>query len=274
MSHPSISKSVELPAVVTIYPTNHCFKACSHCIFVMDGSLNSRHLDFQLLKKVIKDLADSKVALVGVAGGDPILYPHFNELIQEIVAHRMFPILTLSGAGLNEEKIKSLSRLGVRSVQLSLDGGIAKTHDKIRGDGSFSETVSAIKRLNDENISVSLATCIHHENYLEFEAFLKLASGIGVDKIKVQRWRSVNVPNTRSVQEISWEQFEALKNQQIPNDLEVVFEKQSHQTKEKNNSLAILASGDLVLSEFAKPFGNIHSYLPSHYYRESSHGEN
>ncbi len=274
LQQPLANKTVELPAAVTIYPTNHCFKSCTHCVFVMDGTLNSKHLDIQLLKNVIRDLAKSKVLLIGVAGGDPILYPHFDELIQEIVANRMFPILTLSGAGLSAAKIKNLYALGIRSVQLSLDGSNADTHDKIRGSGSFTETIEAIQSLRQKNIAVSLATCIHQENRTEFNSLLRLAHKLGADKIKVQRWRPVQTSKGLSIKELSWNEFSDLQNQTISLDLEVVFERQSNGRLNPNQSLAILASGDLVRSEFDEPFGNIHSHLPSYYFKESLHVTN
>lgn len=270
MSQLSANNTIELPAAVTIYPTNYCFKACSHCIFVMDGTLNSKHLDIQLLKEVIRDLAQARVLLIGVAGGDPILYPHFDEMIHEIVANKMFPILTLSGAGLCEDKIKSFYALGIRSVQLSMDGSRSETHNKIRGPGSFTETIEAIKNLRNHNIAVSLATCIHAENQNEFAQILKMAHELGANKIKVQRWRAIQSANASHTKELCWSDFAALENQSIPNDLEVVFEKQATQKMNKSQSLAILASGDLVRSEFDIPFGNVHFHLPSFYYKGSS----
>ncbi|MGZ3770336.1 MAG: radical SAM protein [Bdellovibrio sp.] len=261
---------VELPARVTIYPTSHCFKKCRHCIFVLDKTLNTASIDFDRLMAVLNDLAQHKVLLVGIAGGDPLKYPRILDLIREVIRLGMIPILTLSGANLTEKVVRQLFEAGVRSVQLSLDGASANHHDAFRGDGSFIETVAAIKMLSQCGISVSLASCLTKENVSELDEIIVLAENLGINKMKVQRWNAIG-ENSSCLNELTLKEFSSLvqahkQSKKTFNTLEIYFDKGDLQITAANG-LAIMANGDLKLSEFSETFGNIYHVNPSYYYQ-------
>lgn len=265
-----MSQSIELPARVTIYPTNHCFKKCKHCFFVLNKTLNTSSLNYELIQETLKDLANHKVLLVGIAGGDPLKFPSIFEMIKDVIQLGMFPILTLSGANLNNKMVQDLYDVGTRSVQLSLDGATAEVHDEIRGAGSFVETVNAIKLMVSTGISVSLATCLNKRNVNDFSKILAIASTIGINKIKVQRWNSLDAKNLNSLKELTNEEFSFLGQQtKIKNEfknLQIFFDKGDLQVKAANG-FAIMPNGDLKWTEFSESFGNINKGLPSYFYR-------
>lgn len=265
-----MNTSVELPPSVTIYPTNYCFKACKHCLFVLENSLNTAEIEFDLLYKVLQDLADHKVLLVGIAGGDPLKYPRILNLIQSVTELGMIPILTLSGANMNESSIIQLFDSGVRSVQLSLDGAQSKTHDLLRGSGSFNETIHAIELFHRFGINVSLATCLIQENLSEFHLLIELVKSLNVKKLKVQRWNSLKLKHPKSLTEVSISDYkkfvEKFRSTAKSSGVEIYFDNIVF-SNNKNVGFAILANGDITLSEFTKPFGNIHHEMPSFYYK-------
>lgn len=265
-----MNKLIELPPRVTIYPTNYCYKKCKHCIFVLENSLNSAEIEFDLLNRVLQDLATHKVLLVGIAGGDPLKYPNILNMIKTVIELGMIPILTLSGANLNDSSIIQLFECGVRSVQLSLDGAKSITHDLMRGSGSFYETIEAIELFNRVGINVSLATCLLQENLSEFDMLIELAISLKINKVKVQRWNSLKLTHTKKLSELSVSDYERFVEKNMlsktRNEIEIYFDNVVQSTS-KSHSFAILANGDITLSEFSKPFGNIHQAMPSFYYK-------
>src|SRR5208337_4039598 len=92
-----------------------------------------------------------------VFGGEPLLHPHFFEIIEALEPKRNLVTITTNGISLSEEKVIRLKRLGVFLVNISLNSLNPELNDRLRGyRGHFDAATKAIELCKKHGIDVFL----------------------------------------------------------------------------------------------------------------------
>lgn len=164
--------------------TDFCSNHCKHCYM---ETLNQQHVSLQDATRILEDIRycceiiDAKATLA-ISGGDPLMHPHFWEILKN--ARRSVDRLAILGNPelLNEKSVAKLKSVGISQYQLSIDG-MEETHDSFRSPGSFARTVRAVEMLNKAKINVILMSTVSGVNYKEMPEIMKLAH-----KLKVHKW--------------------------------------------------------------------------------------
>ena len=165
--------------------TKACPSECAYCQVEAspDGAigLNEAGID-----RVLSLLSDLEVFRVVVTGGDPVCHPTFPHLIRSLAC---FPSrsVQISGLGLNESQVKLLAEAGLDHVQVSLDGARQETHERFRGQGTFTSVLDAIQRLGRSGVKVRVATVVSNHNVDEIEQIAGLCRRCGVHKWRVSK---------------------------------------------------------------------------------------
>lgn len=171
--------------------TTACPNHCRHCYM----ESNPRTLPLDSCKKVIDDFK----SVLGVwncdgrihfTGGDPLLYPHFFELLVYTVSQIPGLIIGILGNPelLTERVVEKLKEKGVYSYQMSLDG-LEKTHDYLRYRGSFKKTLEKIKLLKKFRMRTVIMNTISAVNFQEIPDLVDLvAEEIGVELFGFHRF--------------------------------------------------------------------------------------
>jgi MoaA/NifB/PqqE/SkfB family radical SAM enzyme len=121
-----------------------------------------------------------------VTGGEPFLREDFFNILERMMATG-FEVYILSNGTLITRKIaQDLADLGVHGVQISLEG-LERTHDLIRGPGSFAAAVAGIQDLLDAGVTVSLNTTLSRMNAGDFPDLAELAASWGVPRLGFSR---------------------------------------------------------------------------------------
>ncbi len=149
--------------------TDRCNLSCRHCYL---GESSKRDLNFEIIRKVLKEFEEIQGLRLLISGGEPLLYPHFWELNDILRDYAFRSILLSNGTLINEEVARSLK---VHEVQLSLDG-MREGHEILRGKDTFEKVIRVIDILKENNIQVSIATMIHRANLKEFDELFSLIS--------------------------------------------------------------------------------------------------
>jgi len=116
-----------------------------------------------------------------VTGGEPFLHPDIVDLLD--YASTRLPTVVLTNAMLvRGTRLQGLGALAGRAltVQTSLDGAVATTHDRHRGTGSWARTVEGIRRLVELGLPPRVALTETPENTGEVPAVAELLEGLGV----------------------------------------------------------------------------------------------
>ena len=176
--------------------TERCNLRCAHCY---QESYASAELPIQGLLEILEQFkrflqtpcAAGRPPMRGhitVTGGEPFVRRDFPDLLEILASYRKlfsFAILT-NGTLINAEKAHWLQHLGVRFVQVSLEGSQA-THDRIRGRGNFERTVEAIRHLVKARVCTLISFTAHRGNYREFEEVARLGRRLHVARVWADR---------------------------------------------------------------------------------------
>jgi len=139
---------------------------------------SSGELPFSALMEILASIEDfedrygARVDSFGILGGDPLLRPDWAEFLGEL--HRRDRKVLVAGnpETLTDESIQTLSELGVRAYELSLDG-LERTHDWLRSPGSFRRTLRGIQMLDRAGMHSIVRFTLTSENADELLPLLR-----------------------------------------------------------------------------------------------------
>ncbi|MFA6454925.1 MAG: radical SAM protein [Patescibacteria group bacterium] len=173
------------PSSVTIYITDYCPKYCRHCATNANSRINrQKELIFDDWVKIIQRLREAGVLMLVISGGEPLSLP-YTQRILEIADEMQFGLTLLTDYdNLDEQQASGLKSLKhLISIQTSLDGATAETHDFLRGKGSFLKTLRRLRLLNDAGLAFTVAAAVHKKNIGELDEIAELAGEYGASSI-------------------------------------------------------------------------------------------
>ncbi len=163
--------------------TDRCNLHCKHCYGGFECNKNNI-ISFEELKKVIDNASQNGVYQFDLTGGEPLLYPNIDELLEYLynsgMMVRIFTNLTLFN-----NYIKNLIvKYGVKDIVTSVDSCVKEEHEDFRGvKGCFDKTLNAIDKLKHENINVSVNTMIGNHNKNNINELVKFIDGLKVNSV-------------------------------------------------------------------------------------------
>jgi radical SAM protein with 4Fe4S-binding SPASM domain len=173
------------PRIVGWEITNQCNLSCVHC-FTAAGKRPHDELATEDCKHVIDSMAAIGVATIGWTGGEPLLRTDLEELTRYAADKGIMSNITTNAVLLDEQRAKSLLDVGMRAVQISLDGSTPERNRRIRGssDEEFHQIIYAIRLCKRLNLRVHLATLIGLETLDDVREMVALGKREGVDVIR------------------------------------------------------------------------------------------
>jgi MoaA/NifB/PqqE/SkfB family radical SAM enzyme len=85
-----------------------------------------------------------------------MLHPHFFEMVERVTARGSQLKIETNGHYLSPENCRRLKDLGVKAVQVSLDGASAATFGRMRVRGRFDTTVEGIRNLAAAGVPIEV----------------------------------------------------------------------------------------------------------------------
>ncbi|MBT3465121.1 radical SAM protein [archaeon] len=169
---------------IVLILTTRCNFKCRHCI----REYYNKHYDisFPLLKKSLKEAKELGFNQISLTGGEPILYPNFNELVDFISRNNLKWNILSNGSLYNKyEKSIDKNKSNLEFISLSLDGATEKTHDYIREKGSFKKVIKAAKFYKKKNIKLKISFITNLKNINEIDKLIDLSKKLHIDSIKI-----------------------------------------------------------------------------------------
>ena len=133
------------PISFAIYLSSNCNLNCPFCYAVKDQMLEKFTLEDVL--KIVDRFSDWGVKQVTLTGGEPLLFGGLYDLLKHIKEKGMSVGFSTNGVLWSEAFIKDICKIGVDRVSISIDG-LEKTHDEIRGKGTFKKAVKTLEKLS------------------------------------------------------------------------------------------------------------------------------
>ena len=157
MSAAAASETLAAPLYVAWQITNECNLACLHCIEESGpGKAFKDELDREGVLAVVDQLMDHEVPYLSFSGGEPMLHPHFFEMVERVTSRGSQLKIETNGHYLTPENCARLKALEVKAVQVSLDGATSATFGRMRVRGEFDRTVEGIRNLVAAGVDVEV----------------------------------------------------------------------------------------------------------------------
>ena len=157
MNETAASEDLAAPLYVAWQITNECNLACLHCIEESGpGKAFKDELGRDQVFAVIDQLMDSEVPYLSFSGGEPMVHPHFFEMVERVTARGSQLKIETNGHYLTPENCARLKALEVKAVQVSLDGASPATFGRMRIHGQFDTTVEGIRNLRDAGVPIEV----------------------------------------------------------------------------------------------------------------------
>ncbi|MBU9738260.1 radical SAM/SPASM domain protein, ACGX system [Diplocloster agilis] len=205
--------------------TDLCDQRCKHCyIYSKNGETSRPELKLEDLRIILMNYLEMcerfRVApYIFVTGGDPLLYYDIWGYL-ELLSNRKIPFSILGNPfHLTPGVCERLHRLGCQKYQMSLDG-LQRTHDTIRKEGSFDNTLEKVPLLKDSGIKTAVMTTVSKHNILEIPELIKIVVDHHVDSYAFARYcpthrddyNLVTPEEYRGLLQQCWELFEKYKD--------------------------------------------------------------
>ncbi|MFH2013329.1 MAG: radical SAM protein [Pseudomonadota bacterium] len=159
--------------------TTACDLRCLHCA-VEAGKPAKDELSTEEAFAAIDNMAEAGTKHLLIAGGEPLVRKDIFTLA-EYGSKKLSVGINTNGFSLNRSVAQRLKDSGVNQIRISLDGAKSKTHNLIRGKGSFERAIEAIETCVSMGFpDVGIEATISLLNYDELPEMIELASDLGV----------------------------------------------------------------------------------------------
>ncbi|MCM8778736.1 MAG: radical SAM protein [Candidatus Omnitrophica bacterium] len=177
--NPITFEDLQAPLFVAWQINSACNLECLHCCeeagHRIPGELNKQEV-FHFLQQIV----ELNIPYVAISGGEPFLHPHFFTICEFLSKHNISIKVETNGEFIDEEKAKKIAQLRFRSVQISLDGATASTHERLRLRGDWNKAVSACRLLIKKGVNTEIVFVPTKFNIQEIGQLIDLAYSLGV----------------------------------------------------------------------------------------------
>ena len=171
------------PPIVVWNCTQRCNLKCLHCYARSQDRIYQGELTTEEGKAFLRDLADFKVPVILLSGGEPTLRKDIIELASRAKELGIRVVLSTNGTLITDKLAEEIIKVGFGEVGISLDG-IGAVNDHFRGqEGAFEAALQGFRRLVALKQRVSLRLTITRHNYREIPAIFDLVERERIDRI-------------------------------------------------------------------------------------------
>lgn len=176
------------PLLVTWQVTRDCDLACVHCCTdSAPGKRLSDELDRDEALRVAGDIAASGVPYVMLAGGEPLVVPHFFEIAERLGEAGVWLKIETNGQRFDGRIARRLADLPIRSIQVSLDGDSEAVYSRQRAGGSLERAHAACRAVREAGLPLEVTFAPTRINIGEAAAVIARARAFGAFRFNTGR---------------------------------------------------------------------------------------
>ena len=167
------------PLVLMLEPLHACNLSCTGCGRILEYA-DTMHRRLSI-EQCLAAADECGAPIVSVCGGEPLIYPGINVLIERLIAQHKHVYLCTNGL-LLEQKLRDLRPSSRLLVNVHLDG-MEATHDRmVERDGVFAAAVRGILDAKTAGFTVCTNTTIYRDTDMhEIAVLFDYLYELGVD---------------------------------------------------------------------------------------------
>jgi len=128
------------PLYVAWQITNECNLACLHCIEESGpGKAFPDELAEAQILGILDQMLDREIPYLSFSGGEPMVHPLFFKMVEHVCTRDRQLKIETNGHYLTPDNCARLKTLGVKALQVSLDGASRDTFNRMRIRGEFNK---------------------------------------------------------------------------------------------------------------------------------------
>ncbi len=113
--------------ITWLEPTSQCNLSCYGCY---RKNIKNSHKTLEEVKHELDFFqSQRKSDCISIAGGDPLVYPNIIELVADIKARGLKPIINTNGIALTKELLRELKKVGVFGFTFHIDSKQGRGRD-------------------------------------------------------------------------------------------------------------------------------------------------
>ncbi len=170
------------PPRLWVYSNFHCNLACDYCVVASSPGARRRQLSAGRFAALVDEAVAEGFAELYVTGGEPFVHPQIVSMIE--YASERLPTVVLTNAMLfTGRRRDELARLAGRpglTLQSSIDGARAGTHDRWRGAGSWAKAMAGLAIAAELELPLRVAMTQTPDNAGEVQQLREILAGLGI----------------------------------------------------------------------------------------------
>ena len=171
------------PPRLWIYSNFHCNLACDYCVVASSPRARPRELTVQRFRALVDEALREGFEELYITGGEPFVHPQITSLIE--YACERLPTVVLTNAMLfaGGRRRVELERLAGRpglTLQSSIDGARAATHDRWRGAGSWARAMDGLRLAAELGLPLRVAMTQTPDNAEEVDELRAALAQLGI----------------------------------------------------------------------------------------------
>ena len=135
--------------------------------------------------RIFEEAAALGVVHVGLTGGEPSTRRDLEEIVERAVAADLYVHLVTAGLPLDGDGLTRLARLGLRSVQISIQDATAEGSDRIAGTASFRQKLALCEKTVELGLALTLNCVLHKQNLSSVPDLIALAQRLHADRLEL-----------------------------------------------------------------------------------------
>ena len=164
--------------------TTACNLRCKHC-GTNAGVARENEITLEECFQIINDLSFLKCKNVSLIGGEILLSENWYIVAYELIKNNISTAIITNGFNVDIREMRQLKESGVSHISISVDG-TEKSHDYIRGKGSYLSCIKLIKKLKQKGYTVSVITTVSSWNIYDMEQLSCVLSEYNIDAWQIQ----------------------------------------------------------------------------------------
>ena len=171
------------PLKISMNITKKCNLNCEHCFSDSGKELNTE-LTKNEIYKIFDEMRENGTFFICIGGGEPFVRKDLLEILDYGIKKQLAISLVSNGLLITNELVQELNQKELDTIWISLDG-LERTHELIRGNGTFKKTMAALQILQKTYRSKKgIKVTLNKYNIGEYQKLINIAEELKVNFIR------------------------------------------------------------------------------------------